>query len=173
MGTWSSTEPTLPAGSEWSEYTAATSYTANHWKHTLSIRVARLNGKQVCIGVKYVQANGSYGDWSAPGTCTFTPRVNTTNETTTTLSGSKSTRYRYYTTEADAGITLRVTAAVSNASGSSIYRTITAPPLLSLTGVFLYTSGAWHESDHVDRYSNGWSQEDIISVYSGGWKEAQ
>lgn len=173
MGTWSSTEPTLPAGSSWSEYTAATSFTANHYKHTLSIRVARLKGRQVVIGCKYVQANGSYGDWSAPGTATFTPRVGTTNETTTTLSGSKSTRYRYYTTEADAGATLRVTVVIANSSGSSIYRTITAPPLLSLSGVFVHTGGEWRESDEIDRYLSGWSQDDILSVYSGGWKGAQ
>lgn len=170
MGTWSSTAPTLPSGSEWSAYTAETNFVANHYAHYLSIRVARLSGKQVCICVKYRQANGSYGDWSSPGTCTITPRVGSANENTTTLSASKTTRYRYYTTEADPGVTLRITTALQY---NSIYRTITAPPLLSLSGVFVHTGGEWRESDDVERYAGGWSQDDMLSVYSGGWKGAQ
>lgn len=168
MGTWSSTEPTLPAGSSWSAYTATTNSTANHYSHTLSIRVARLQGRQVCIGVKYVQANGSYGDWYPPGSTTITPRVGSTNETTTTLSASKSTRYRYYTTEADPGVTLRITTAMSG--GTSIYRTITAPELLP-TGmnVFVYSSG-WHQATEVDMFDGTWKGSLSASVYDGSWR---
>lgn len=166
MGTWSSTEPTLPAGSSWSAYTAATTSTQNHYSHTLSIRVARLQGRQVCIGVKYVQANGSYGDWYPSGSATLTPRVGSTNEQTTTLSASKSTRYRYYTTEADAGVTLRITALF----GTSLNRTITAPALLPAGArASVYTGGAWKEADGTETFSGAWKSAEAAE-YSGGWK---
>lgn len=172
MGTWSSTAPTLPAGSEWSAYTAATSYTANHYKHTLSIRVARLAGRQVAIDCQYVQANGSYGDWSAPGTATFTPRVGTANENATTLSASKSTRHRYYVTDADPGVTLRVTVTISGVSAATIYRTITAPAILP-TGmsVFIY-DGGWQQASEVDVFDGSWKNALSVSVYDNYWEVA-
>lgn len=172
MGTWSSTEPALPAGSSWSAYTANTTGSANHYKNTLAIRVARLAGRQVCIGVKFTQANGDYGDFDSSIKTVFTPRVGSTNETTTTLSASKSTRYRYYVTDADPGVTLRVTAAIQG-GGVSIYRTITAPELLP-TGlaVEVFTGGGWQAAEAAEIFSGGWNNLTSTAVFDGTWKEA-
>lgn len=171
MGTWSSTEPTLPQGSSWSAYTATTYYATNHWKNTISIRIARLVGRQIVVGVRFVQSEGTDGDWYAPAATVFTPRVGSTNEDTTSLTASKTTRYRYYTTEADAGETIRITAKVTGSAASSIYRNITVPAIVGYP-IYVYDGSGWAGSVSLNTQDGSWKENVSISVYDGSWKEA-
>lgn len=67
MGTWSSTEPTLPSGESWGN-TQTDDDAANHFRTQLTVQSARGIGNTYYLKVSVYWTKGSYGDYSPPDT---------------------------------------------------------------------------------------------------------
>lgn len=140
---WSKTEPVLPDGSEW-EQEKRISGTANHWKLTGTLYIARLSGKQFVVKAVLTSANGSYNDYYPPSNWKLRCDIGgVTGTEDTSFSISKGTTTFYFDGEAEEGLT--VVAKVGGSSGAVAVQTatFTAPALLVVNKLWKKISGAW------------------------------
>ena len=101
MGTWTTTEPTLPSGAQWLQGKTI-SGGANHWKISGTIYIASLGSNQFAVRMAMWNGNGSYGTYYPPSTWNLTCQ----NNTTTQFSVSKGRQTFYYIGEASAGTSI-------------------------------------------------------------------
>lgn len=128
---WSTTAPALPSGSSWGGTQSTAAFTANHFKISAQLSIARLNGTGVAVKVVFTLENGSYGDYD--NTKYF--YLKTDSEAADTSIGFPSgtgTKTVYWQGTADAGATVSVTVGVNNTSASQQTKALTAPALLAL-----------------------------------------
>lgn len=101
MGTWTTTEPTLPSGAQWLQGKTI-SGSANHWKISGTICIASLGSNQFAVRMAMWNGNGSYGTYYPPSKWNLTCQ----NNTTTQFSVSKGRQTFYYIGEASAGTSI-------------------------------------------------------------------
>lgn len=112
MGTWTTTEPTLPSGAQWLQgKTIAGS--SNHWTISGTIYIASMGSNQFAVRMVMWNGNGSYGTYYPPSRWNLTCQDNTTTD----FSISKGKRTLYYIGEAPAGTSITTS---FNSGGSSI-----------------------------------------------------
>lgn len=112
MGTWTTTEPTLPSGAQWLQgKTIAGS--SNHWTISGTIYIASMGSNQFAVRMVMWNGNGSYGTYYPPSRWNLTCQDNTTAD----FSISKGRQTFYYIGEAPAGTSITTS---FNSGGSAI-----------------------------------------------------
>ena len=166
---WSKTEPELPSNSVW-EQEKSISGTANHWKLTGKLYIARLNGKQFAVKAVLTSANGSYGDYYPPSNWKLRCDIGDVTGTEDTSFGiSKGTTTFYFVGEAEKGVT--ITVKVGGVSGAVAVQTVTftAPALIGNL-CFVKVNGAWVKGQMKLRTGGVWSDV-FAKIKAGGiWK---
>lgn len=101
MGTWTTTEPTLPSGAQWLQgQTIAGS--SNHWVISGTIYIASLGSNQFAVRMAMWNGNGPSGNYYKPSKWNLTCQGNTTTQ----FSVSKGRQTFYYIGEASAGTSI-------------------------------------------------------------------
>lgn len=101
MGTWTTTEPTLPSGAQWLQGKTIAGG-ANHWEISGTIYIASLGSNQFAVRMAMWNGNGSYGTYYPPSNWNLTCQGNTTTD----FSVSKGRQTFYYIGEASAGTSI-------------------------------------------------------------------
>ena len=166
---WSTSAPTLPAGSAWAQ--VGTTYVeTNNLKITSTIYAARLdgNGFAVCVTETRTFYRSYFDD-------TY-HRCDIAGVTGTAYTGSwpansGDTVSYYFTGEAAAGASITVTVGrKADSTGDMKSSTFTAPALLGPT-VYIKVGGTWKQASAVYVKSSGAWKEGQLKIKTGGaWK---
>ena len=129
---WSTTAPTLPAGSSWGGEQSMAAYTANYYKISAKLTIARLAGEQVAVRVVFTLAEGSYGTYNGNNTYFHLKTDSEAANDSIAFPSTVGTKTVYWTGTKAAGVSIAVTVGVYNNSASHVTKTFTAPALLAL-----------------------------------------
>ena len=166
---WSTSAPTLPAGSAWAQV-GTTSVETNNLKITSTIYAARLDGNGFAVRVTETRTfYKSYFDQTYHR-CDI-GGVTGTAYTGSWPANSGDTVSYYFTGEAAAGASITVTVGrQTDSTGDMESRTFTAPALLGPT-VYINVGGTWKQASKVYVKSSGAWQEGQLKINVGGaWK---
>ena len=166
---WSTSAPTLPAGSAWAQ--VGTTYVeTNNLKITSTIYAARLDGNGFAVRVTETRTfYRSYFDQTYHR-CDI-GGVTGTAYTGSWPANSGDTVSYYFTGEATAGASITVTVGrQADSTGDMESSTFTAPALLGPT-VYIKVGGAWKQASKVYVKSSGAWKEGQLKIKTGGaWK---
>ena len=166
---WSTSAPTLPAGSAWAQV-GTTSVETNNLKITSTIYAARLDGNGFAVRVTETRTfYKSYFDQTYH-------RCDIAGVTGTAYTGSwpansGDTVSYYFTGEAAAGASITVTVGrQADSTGDMKASTFTAPALLGPT-VYIKVGGTWNQATSVYiRVSVAWKDAPVKIKVGGSWK---
>ena len=166
---WSTSAPTLPAGSAWAQ--VGTTYVeTNNLKITSTIYAARLDGNGFAVRVTETRTfyksnfNQTYHRCDIGG-------VTGTAYTGSWPANSGDTVSYYFTGEAAAGASITVTVGrQADSTGDMKASTFTAPALLGPT-VYIKVGGTWKQATSVYiRVSGAWKDALVKIKVGGSWK---
>ena len=166
---WSTSAPTLPAGSAWAQ--VGTTYVeTNNLKITSTIYAARLDGNGFAVRVTETRTfyksyfNQTYHRCDIGG-------VTGTAYTGSWPANSGDTVSYYFTGEAAAGASITVTVGrQADSTGDMKASTFTAPALLGPT-VYINVGGTWKQAASVYiRVSGAWKDAPVKIKVGGSWK---
>lgn len=166
---WSTSAPTLPGGSAWAQV-GTTSVETNNLKITSTIYAARLDGNGFAVRVTETRTfyksnfNQTYHRCDIAG-------VTGTAYTGSWPANSGNTVSYYFTGEADAGASIKVTVGrQADSTGDMKSSTFTAPALLGPT-VYIKVGGTWKKATSVYiRVSGAWKDALVKIKVGGTWK---
>ena len=166
---WSTSAPTLPAGSAWAQV-GTTSVETNNLKITSTIYAARLDGNGFAVRVTETRTfyksyfNQTYHRCDIGG-------VTGTAYTGSWPANSGDTVSYYFTGEAAAGASITVTVGrQADSTGDMKASTFTAPALLGPT-VYIKVGGTWKQATSVYiRVSGAWKDAPVKINVGGSWK---
>ena len=166
---WSTSAPTLPSGSEWSQV-GTTSVETNNLKITSTIYAARLDGNGFAVRVTETRTfyksyfSQTYHRCDIGG-------VTGTAYTGSWPANSGDTVSYYFTGEAAAGASITVTVGrQADSTGDMKASTFTAPALLGPT-VYIKVGGTWKQAASVYiRVSGAWKDALAKINVGGSWK---
>lgn len=166
---WSTSAPTLPAGSAWAQV-GTTSVETNNLKITSTIYAARLDGNGFAVRVTETRTfyksyfNQTYHRCDIGG-------VTGTAYTGSWPANSGDTVSYYFTGEAAAGTSITVTVGrQADSTGDMKASTFTAPALLGPT-VYIKVGGTWKQATSVYiRVSGAWKDAPVKIKVGGSWK---
>ena len=166
---WSTSAPTLPAGSAWAQV-GTTSVETNNLKITSTIYAARLDGNGFAVRVTETRTfyksnfNQTYHRCDIGG-------VTGTAYTGSWPANSGDTVSYYFTGEAAAGASIKVTVGrQADSTGDMKSSTFTAPALLGPT-VYIKVGGTWKQATSVYiRVSGAWKDAMVKINVGGAWK---
>lgn len=166
---WSTSAPTLPAGSAWAQV-GTTSVETNNLKITSTIYTARLDGNGFAVRVTETRTfyksyfNQTYHRCDIGG-------VTGTAYTGSWPANSGDTVSYYFTGEAAAGASITVTVGrQADSTGDMKASTFTAPALLGPT-VYIKVGGTWKQATSVYiRVSGAWKDALVKIKVGGSWK---
>lgn len=166
---WSTSAPTLPAGSAWAQ--VGTTYVeTNNLKITSTIYAARLDGNGFAVRVTETRTfYRSYFDQTYHR-CDI-GGVTGTAYTGSWPANSGDTVSYYFTGEAAAGASITVTVGrQADSTGDMESSTFTAPALLGPT-VYIKVAGTWEKASKVYVKSSGaWKEGQLKINVGGAWK---
>ena len=166
---WSTSAPTLPGGSEWTQ--VGTTYVdTNNLKITSTIYAARLDGNGFAVRVTETRTfYRSYFDQTYHR-CDI-GGVTGTAYTGSWPANSGDTVSYYFTGEAAAGTSITVTVGrKADSTGDMKSSTFTAPELLGPT-VYIKVGGTWKQASKVYVKSSGaWKEGQLKINVGGAWK---
>lgn len=165
MGTWTTTEPTLPSGAQWLQGKTI-SGSANHWKISGTIYIASLGSNQFAVRMAMWNGNGSYGTYYPPSTWNLTCQ----NNTTTQFSVSKGRQTFYYIGEASAGTS--ITTSFNKGDSAIAQKTVTQTvptgqePKAIWTNIAptLPSDSAYEQNKEFSGSSNNWAISGNASI---------
>ena len=166
---WSTSAPTLPAGSAWAQ--VGTTYVeTNNLKITSTIYAARLDGNGFAVRVTETRTfyksnfNQTYHRCDIGG-------VTGTAYTGSWPANSGDTVSYYFTGEAAAGASITVTVGrQADSTGDMKASTFAAPALLGPT-VYIKVGGTWKQAASVYiRVSGAWKDAMVKIKVGGTWK---
>ena len=166
---WSTSAPTLPAGSAWAQV-GTTSVETNNLKITSTIYAARLDGNGFAVRVTETRTfYKSYFDQTYHR-CDI-GGVTGTAYTGSWPANSGDTVSYYFTGEAAAGTSITVTVGrQADSTGDMKASTFTAPALLGPT-VYIKVGGTWKQATSVYiRVSGAWKDALVKIKVGGSWK---
>ena len=167
---WSTSAPTLPAGSAWAQ-AGTTSWENNHIRIASTVSVARLDGDQIAVRITETRTQiGTY--WQTDNYMRVDVGGTTgTAYTTAWAANSGVAKSIYYTGTAAAGATVKVTVGYSQDVSSSLKTvSFTAPALLGPT-VYVKVGGTWKQASAVYVKSSGaWKEGQLKINVGGAWK---
>ena len=166
---WSTSAPTLPAGSAWAQV-GTTSVETNNLKITSTIYAARLDGNGFAVRVTETRTfYKSYFD-DTYHRCDIAG-VTGTAYTGSWPANSGDTVSYYFTGEAAAGASIKVTVGrKADSTGDMKSSTFSAPELLGPT-VWLNVGGTWKQASAVYVKSSGaWKEGQLKINVGGAWK---
>ena len=166
---WSTSAPTLPAGSAWAQV-GTTSVETNNLKITSTIYAARLDGNGFAVRVTETRTfyksnfNQTYHRCDIGG-------VTGTAYTGSWPANSGNTVSYYFTGEAAAGASIKVTVGrQADSTGDMKASTFAAPALLGPT-VYIKVGGTWKQAASVYiRVSGAWKDALAKINIGGSWK---
>ena len=166
---WSTSAPTLPAGSAWAQV-GTTSVETNNLKITSTIYAARLDGNGFAVRVTETRTfyksyfNQTYHRCDIGG-------VTGTAYTGSWPANSGDTVSYYFTGEAAAGASITVTVGrQADSTGDMKASTFAAPALLGST-VYIKVGGTWKQAASVYiRVSGAWKDALAKINIGGSWK---
>lgn len=166
---WSTSAPTLPAGSAWAQV-GTTSVETNNLKITSTIYAARLDGNGFAVRVTETRTfyksyfNQTYHRCDIGG-------VTGTAYTGSWPANSGDTVSYYFTGEAAAGTSITVTVGrQADSTGDMKASTFAAPALLGPT-VYIKVGGTWKQATSVYiRVSGAWKDAPVKIKVGGSWK---
>ena len=166
---WSTSAPTLPAGSAWAQV-GTTSVETNNLKITSTIYAARLDGNGFAVRVTETRTfyksnfNQTYHRCDIGG-------VTGTAYTGSWPANSGDTVSYYFTGEAAAGASITVTVGrQADSTGDMKASTFAAPALLGPT-VYINVGGTWKQATSVYiRVSGAWKDAPVKIKVGGSWK---
>lgn len=166
---WSTSAPTLPSGSSWAQV-GTTSVETNNLKITSTIYAARLDGNGFAVRVTETRTfyksnfNQTYHRCDIAG-------VTGTAYTGSWPANSGNTVSYYFTGEAAAGASIKVTVGrQADSTGDMKSSTFTAPALLGPT-VYIKVGGTWKQATSVYiRVSGAWKDALVKIKVGGTWK---
>ena len=166
---WSTSAPTLPSGSSWAQ--VGTTYVeTDNLKITSTIYAARLDGNGFAVRVTETRTfYKSYFD-DTYHRCDIAG-VTGTAYTGSWPANSGDTVSYYFTGEAAAGASIKVTVGrKADSTGDMKSSTFSAPALLGPT-VYIKVGGAWKKASKVYVKSSGTWKEGQLKINVGGaWK---
>lgn len=165
MGTWTTTEPTLPSGAQWLQGKTI-SGGANHWKISGTIYIASLGSNQFAVRMAMWNGNGSYGTYYPPSKWNLTCQ----NNTTTDFSVSKGRQTFYYIGEASAGTS--ITTSFNKGDSAIAQKTVTQTvptgqePKAIWTNIAptLPSDSAYEQNKEFSGSSNNWAISGSASI---------
>ena len=166
---WSTSAPTLPAGSAWAQ-AGTTSVETSNLKITSTIYAARLDGNGFAVRVTETRTfYKSYFDQTYHR-CDI-GGVTGTAYTGSWPANSGDTVSYYFTGEAAAGASITVTVGrQTDSTGDMESSTFTAPALLGPT-VYINVGGTWKQATSVYiRVSGAWKDAPVKIKVGGSWK---
>lgn len=166
---WSTSAPTLPAGSAWAQV-GTTSVETDNLKITSTIYAARLDGNGLAVRVTETRTlYNSYFDQTYHR-CDI-GGVTGTAYTGSWPANSGDTVSYYFTGEAAAGASITVTVGrQADSTGDMEASTFTAPALLGPT-VYINVGGTWKQASAVYVKSSGaWKEGQLKINVGGAWK---
>ena len=136
---WSTSAPTLPGGSEWTQV-GTTTYQDNNTTITSVVYCARLNGQGFALKVEETRSHAQYNFTDLYLRCDIGVVTGTPETGIKGTSGNGSTT-AYFTGDAAAGVQITVTVSFSGTDYDTRDRfTFTAPDLLGPT-IFINVNG--------------------------------
>lgn len=141
---WSKTEPTLPAGSEWTQV-GTTKYQDNNTTILSTVYCARLEGKGFALKVAESRSHARYDITMLYLRCDINGVTGTPEDTIKGTSGDGSTTV-YFIGEADAGVSVNVKVRGNNTSNSDTYggnMSFIMPDVLAQSAIWINISGVW------------------------------
>ena len=139
---WSTSAPTLPGGSEWTQV-GTTIYQDNTITITSVVYCARLNGQGFALKVNETRNHYRYNFTDLYLRCDIGDVTGTPETGIKGTSGNGSTT-AYFTGEAAAGVQIKVTVSLSGSNYDTRDRfTFTAPALLIQRAIWQKQSGKW------------------------------
>ena len=166
---WSTSAPTLPAGSAWAQV-GTTSVETNNLKITSTIYAARLDGNGFAVRVTETRTfYRSYFD-DTYHRCDIAG-VTGTAYTGSWPANSGDTVSYYFTGEAAAGASITVTVGrQADSTGDMKSSTFTAPALLG-PSVYIKVGGTWKQASAVYvKNSGAWKEGHLKIKTEGAWK---
>lgn len=165
MGTWTTTEPTLPSGAQWLQGKTI-SGSANHWKISGTIHIASLGSNQFAVRMAMWNGNGSYGTYYPPSKWNLTCQ----NNTTTDFSVSKGRQTFYYIGEASAGTS--ITTSFNKGDSAIAQKTVTQTvptgqepkAIWTATAPTLPSDSAYEQNKEFSGSSNNWAISGSASI---------
>ena len=165
MGTWTTTEPTLPSGAQWLQGKTI-SGSANHWKISGTIYIASLGSNQFAVRMAMWNGNGSYGTYYPPSKWNLTCQ----NNTTTDFSVSKGRQTFYYIGEASAGTS--ITTSFNKGDSAIAQKTVTQTvptgqepkAIWTATAPTLPSDSAYEQNKEFSGSSNNWAISGSASI---------
>lgn len=166
---WSTSAPTLPSGSAWAQV-GTTSVETNNLKITSTIYAARLDGNGLAVRVTETRTfyksyfNQTYHRCDIGG-------VTGTAYTGSWPANSGDTVSYYFTGEAAAGASIKVTVGrQADSTGDMKASAFAAPALLGPT-VYIKVGGTWKQATSVYiRVSGAWKDAMAKIKVGGSWK---
>lgn len=165
---WSTTEPTLPAGSSW-EQVGTTSVETNNLKITSTIYAARLDGNGFAVRAAETRTIYNSNFNQVYHRCDIDGVAGTASTGKWTAGSGKTASY-YFTGEAAAGVSIKVTVGrQADSSGDMKSVTFAAPALLG-AAVYFKAGGVWKKGQ-VKINVNGVWKDAVAKFRTGGtWK---
>ena len=165
MGTWTTTEPTLPSGAQWLQGKTI-SGGANHWKISGTIYIASLGSNQFAVRMAMWNGNGSYGTYYPPSKWNLTCQDNTTTQ----FSVSKGRQTFYYIGEASAGTS--ITTSFNKGDSAIAQQTVTQTvptgqepkAIWTTTAPTLPSDSAYEQNKEFSGSSNNWEISGSASI---------
>lgn len=165
MGTWTTTEPTLPFGAQWLQGKTI-SGSANHWKISGTIYIASMGSNQFAVRMAMWNGNGSYGTYYPPSKWNLTCQGNTTTQ----FSVSKGRQTFYYIGEASAGTS--ITTSFNKGDSAIAQKTVTQTvptgqepkAIWTATAPTLPLDSAYEQNKEFSGSSNNWAISGSASI---------
>ena len=167
---WSTSAPSLPSGSSWSQK-GTTSWENNHIRITSIVYVARLADNGIAVKITETRTQiGSY--WQKDNFMRVDIGGTTGTAYTTAWSASSGVAASiYYTGTADAGVTVDVKVGYREDTSSSIKTVSFAAPALLGPTVYVKVNGAWKKASAVYVKNSGeWKAGQLKLKTGGAWK---
>lgn len=167
---WSTSAPTLPAGSAW-ETQGSTFWENNHIRIASTVSVARLDGDQIAVRITETRTQqGIY--WQTDNYMRVDVGGTTGTAYTTAWDADSGVAASiYYTGNAAAGVTVNVTVGYNQDVSSSLQSVSFAAPALLGPTVYIKVSGTWKQASKVYVKSSGAWKEGQLKIKTGGaWK---
>lgn len=167
---WSTSAPTLPSGSSWAQV-GTTFWENDHIKITSVVYVARLENEGIAVRITETRTQqGIY--WQTDNYMRVDVGGTTgTAYTTAWDADSGVAESIYYTGNAAAGVTVKVTVGYNQDVSSSLQPVSFAAPALLGPTVYINVGGTWKQASAVYVKSSGaWKEGQLKIKTEGAWK---
>lgn len=167
---WSTSAPTLPSGSEWSQK-GTTFWENNHIRIASTVSVARLDGDQIAVRITETRTQqGTY--WQTDNYMRVDIGGTTGTAYTTAWSADSGVaKSIYFTGTAAAGKTINVIVGFREDTSSSHKSVSFAAPALLGPTVYVKVGGTWKQASAVYVKSSGaWKEGQLKINVGGAWK---